>query len=237
MVVGMSNCPKEPISTDSELNEVFGDATRIGVLPVTPNGSSERDEKGTLLQNTLTTILIHLRKTGIIPSSTKDTPDVFIQKQKALIQGLRLEYCFYESRYKYALEKVFNAIRNGDFSNTEDTKATLKRYLEITKMLHRRLNDLTQITSSITENMHSTSVGIQSEIETYNKQIQAQRVQLEKQSKIINKGEAVTNIRKEMVKYTEEKAKYTDNLLTLYSFLNIVTLGLLVYIYKAAGNE
>jgi hypothetical protein len=154
-----------------------------------------------------------------------------------LIQDLRLEYCFYESRYKYALEKVFNAIRNGDLSSTEDAKATVQRYLEITKMLHRRLNDLTQITSSITENMVSSSVGIQSEIETYNKQIQAQRVQLEKQSKIINKGEAVTNIRKEMVKYTEEKAKYTDNLLTLYSFLNIVTLGLLVYIYKAAGNE
>jgi hypothetical protein len=237
MVVGMSNCPKEPISTDSELNEVFGDATHIGVLPATPNGSSERDDKGKLLQNTLTTILIHLRKTGIIPSPTRDASDVFIQKQTALIQALRLEYCFYESRYKYALDKVFNAIRNGDLSNTEDTKAIVKRYLDITKMLNRRLNDLTQITSMITENMVSTSDGIQKEIETYNKQIEEQRIQLEKQNKIINKGEAVTNIRKEMVKYTEEKAKYTDNLLTLYSFLNIVTLGLLVYIYKAAGNE
>ena len=38
-----------------------------------------------------------------------------------------------------------------------------------------------------------------------------------------------------MVKYTEEKARYTDNLLKMYSVLNIVALGLLVYVYKSAG--
>ena len=38
-----------------------------------------------------------------------------------------------------------------------------------------------------------------------------------------------------MVKYSEEKARHTDNLLKLYSFLNVVALGLLVYIYKAAN--
>jgi hypothetical protein len=237
MVVGMSNCPKETISTDSELNEVFGDATHIGVLPATPNGSSERDEKGKLLQSTLSTIVTNLKNTGIIPSSTSYTPDVFVQKQQALIQGLQSEYCFYESRYKYALDKVFNTIRSGYLSNTADTKAITERYLNTTKMLNMRLNDLTQILNSITEYMLSASDSIQDDIEKYNKQIQVQRVQLEKQNKIINTGEAVTNIRKEMVKYTEEKAKYTDNLLTLYSFLNIVTLGLLVYIYKAAGDE
>ena len=38
-----------------------------------------------------------------------------------------------------------------------------------------------------------------------------------------------------MVKYTEEKGRYTDNLLKVYSVLNIVVLGLLVYVYKSAG--
>jgi hypothetical protein len=37
-----------------------------------------------------------------------------------------------------------------------------------------------------------------------------------------------------MVKYSEEKARYTDNLLKLYSFLNVVALGLLVYVYRAS---
>ena len=80
-------------------------------------------------------------------------------------------------------------------------------------------------------------IGIQKEIEKFNARIKAQKEKLDAQNKIIMSGEATTNIRKEMVKYTEEKGKYTDNLLNLYSFLNIVALGLLVYVYTAAGNE
>ena len=37
----------------------------------------------------------------------------------------------------------------------------------------------------------------------------------------------------EMEQYSRQKAAYTNNLLGLYSFLNITALGLLVYIYKA----
>jgi hypothetical protein len=40
-----------------------------------------------------------------------------------------------------------------------------------------------------------------------------------------------------MVEYTEEKSRYTDNLMKMYSVLNIVVVGLLVYVYKAAGDE
>lgn len=233
----MSNCPRQTISTDSELNAVFGDAMNVGVLPAAPNGSSDRDDKGKLLPSALSTIVTNLKNRGVIPSPTSYTPEVFVQKQNALIQKLQTEYCFYESRYKYALDKVFNAIRNGYLSNTPDKKAIVTRYLDTTKMLNLRLNDLTQIMNAITEHMLSTSDSIQNEIQEYNKKIKAQKESLDKQNKIINTGDATTNIRKEMVKYTEEKAKYTDNLLRLYSFLNIMTLGLLVYVYKAAGNE
>jgi hypothetical protein len=233
----MSNCPRQTISTDSELNAIFGDATYVGVLPATPNGASDRDSAGKLKQSTLSTIVTNLKNTGIIPSPTTFTPEVFIQKQNALIQRLQSEYCFYESRYTYSLDKVFKAISSGFLSGTADKKVVAERYLNTTKMLNLRLNDLTQIMNAITENMLSTSDSIQNEIEQYNKQIKAQKEKLDKQNKIINTGDAVTNIRKEMVKYTEEKAKYTDNLLNLYSFLNIVTLGLLIYVYKAAGNE
>jgi hypothetical protein len=78
---------------------------------------------------------------------------------------------------------------------------------------------------------------LQDEITKYNEKIQKQRAKLDYQNNIISSSEAATKIRKEMVKYTEEKANYSDNLLKLYSFLNIITLGLLVYVYKAAGDQ
>lgn len=233
----MSSCPKQTISTDTELSASYDGGSNPGVLPAAPNGSSDRDDKGKLLQTTISTIITNLKNIGVIPSPSGSPPDVFVQKQQALIQNLQAEYCFYESRYKYALDKLFTAISSGYLSGTPENKASVQSYLSKTKILNIRLNDLTQIMNGITENMLSTSDSIANEIAEFNKRIKMQKEKLDAQNKIINTGEATTNIRKEMVKYNEEKGRYTDNLLNLYSFLNIVALGLLVYVYKAAGNE
>jgi methyl-accepting chemotaxis protein len=233
----MSNCPKQTISTDSELEKVFGDGIIVGILPNTPNGASDRDDNGKLLQTTLSTILTSLKGKGIIPSPKSYTEDVFVEKQTAMIQNIQSEYCFYEARYKYALDKLFSAVKSGYLTNSPDTQKRIQSILSITQTLNLRLNDLTQIINTISEDMLYTSNSLQEEIKKYNEQIQQQRTKLDYQNSIISSSEAATKIRKEMVKYTEEKAKYSDNLLKLYSFLNIVTLGLLVYVYKAAGDQ
>ena len=233
----MSNCPAQTISTDTELSASYGDGVRVGVLPAVPNGASERDDKGKLLQTSVSTIITNMKSRGIIPSSTGLTAELFIQKQQVLIQNLQAEYCFYESRYTYALQKLFTSISSGYLSGSTENKATVDSYLSKTKILNTRLNDLTQIMNGVTENMLVTSDSIANEIQQFNARIKVQKAKLDAQNKIIMTGDTTTNIRKEMIKYTEEKAKYTDNLLNLYSFLNIVALGLLVYVYKAAENE
>ena len=58
---------------------------------------------------------------------------------------------------------------------------------------------------------------------------------LKYQTDIIKSNQNGTKISREMIKYTEENARYTDNLLKMYSFLNVVALGLLIYIYRAAN--
>ena len=233
----MSACPPQTLSTDTEISATYGNGVTVGVLPAAPNGPSERDDKGKLLPDTISTIITTLKSTNIIPSPMGVLPNVFVEKQQTLIQNLQSEYCFYESRYKYVLNKLFNAISSGYLSGTEANKANVQSYLSKTKMLNTRLNDLTQIMNGITENMLTTSNTIQAEIDDFNRRLKTQKEKLDAQNKIIMNGDTTTNIRKQMVKYTEEKAKYTDNLLNLYSFLNIVALGLLVYVYKAAGNE
>jgi len=241
----MSNCPLKTISTDTELLETFGNgSTKVGVLPAVPNGPSERDDTGKLLQSTISTIIANLKtitntttKRPIIPSASDTIADVFVQDQQVLIRNLQEEYCFYESRYKYALDALFASVSKGYSKGTPAQQAVINSDLSKTKMLNVRLNDLTQIMNGITENMLSTSDSIDNENKEFKNRIAVQKAKLDTQNKIIMKGDATTNIRKEMIKYTEEKAKYTDNLLNLYSFLNIVALGLLVYVYKAAGNE
>ena len=233
----MSNCPNNPISTDTELDNTFGDGTIVGILPNTPNGVSDRDDKGKLTNTTLSTILTSLKAKGIIPSPTSYTENVFIEKQSVMLQNIQNEYCFYEARYKYALEKLFTRVKSGYMTNSSDIKTSIQSALSKTQTLNLRLNDLTQIINTISEDMMSTSNSLQQEITQYNDKIQKQKAKLDYQNNLISSNEAAAKIRKEMIKYTEERANYSDNLLKLYSFLNIITLGLLVYVYKAAGDQ
>ena len=71
------------------------------------------------------------------------------------------------------------------------------------------------------------------EIKKFDNEARQLQLKLAQQNKIISSSDAVTKLNKEMVKYTEEKNRYTENLLKTYSVLNIVALGLLIYIYKS----
>ena len=67
--------------------------------------------------------------------------------------------------------------------------------------------------------------------------VQELQKKLAEQNAVLNSSEATMQLNKQMVKYTEEKARRSNNLLQLYGFLNVVVLGLLVYVYRAAGDE
>ena len=227
-------CPVQGSLTDNELNSTFGDATVTGILPSTPNSSSDRDANGMLNTKALALIVSSLKSSGVIPvGSTKDT-DAYVAKKAVFLKNIQAEYCFYDSRYKYTLEQLFAAIRSGYNANTTDNSGTIQKYLTLSQTLNKRLNDLTQIINSVVDDMLKVTSEMETEIAAFVKKIKEQQVKLDEQNKIISSGEATIKIKKEMVKYTEEKARNSTNLLNLYSFLNVVALGLLVYVYKAA---
>jgi len=216
--------------TASEINETYNATT-----PLLPSSSFDRDSTGMLTNTSITSIMNSLRASKVIPVAATSAADVYTAKVTTLIANIQSEFCFYDVRYKYALEQLFTNIKSGYTANTSDTTAAINTYLVYSKTLNQKLNDLTQIINAVTEDMLSSATNLEAEIKKFNKTIQEQREGLEKQNKIISSSNASTQLKKEMVKYTEEKARNSDNLLKLYSFLNIVTLGLLVYIYKAAN--
>jgi hypothetical protein len=89
---------------------------------------------------------------------------------------------------------------------------------------------------AVSDNMHKTAVAANTQITEMMKLMLKNKEKMESQGNMIRSNQASTTIQKEMVKYTEEKARYNDNLLKVYSFLNIVALGVLLYVYKAAPN-
>lgn len=231
------SCPTQSGLTDSELALTFGTNTTPGILPSTPTPSTDREGNGMIKNDVVKRIVGNLKQTGVIPIPKPSEEEAYIAKRTKFMDNIKNEYCFYDSRYKYSLEKVFAAIRTAQITPTADNKSTVTRYLEFAKTLNLRLNDLTQIINEISNELLQSSNNLEAEVAQFNKMIQDQKANLEEQNKIISSNEAATKIGKQMVKYTEEKGRYSDNLLKLYSFLNIVTLGLLFYVYRASANE
>jgi CRISPR/Cas system CMR-associated protein Cmr1 (group 7 of RAMP superfamily) len=72
-----------------------------------------------------------------------------------------------------------------------------------------------------------------SEVNALNENISAVFGSLKRQSDILNKEHGEAELRQRMVEYTQEKNRSTNSLLQLYGVLNIVAVGLLLYIYRS----
>jgi len=208
--------------TDNDLNLTYNS----GLLPLQPNGDMDR-ENGILKSTVVDTIVLNLKNSGIIPTLTNS--DLFIKKQNDLIQNVKSEYCFYYSRYAYSLQKLLKAMSD---SNT----VVINKYLDYTQSLNKKMNDLIQIINGVNGELLLSNTDMTQGIKKFDDEIKQLHMKLVNQNKIISSNEAVAKLNKEMVKYTEEKSRYTNNLLKMYSVLNIVALSLLVYVYKSAGE-
>jgi hypothetical protein len=228
-------CSSNTALTDNELDAIFGNGTTLGLLPSTPNSSSERDSNGILLESSVKNIVDRLKSSGILPSSTTNSNTV-IEKQKNVIKNIQDEYCFYYARYKYSLQRLLNTIQQGYINNTAENQIIVQKYLKHTQTLNIKLNDLLQITNGVTEDMLNSNTTLENEIKGFEAKFKENQKKLMEQNRIISSHNAVTNLNKEMVKFTEEKARYTDNLLKMYSVLNIVAVGLLIYVYKSSAQ-
>lgn len=231
-------CPESATFVDSELNQLYGDGKAQSLLPATEIPASDRSN-GALTAKAVETIVTQLKSTGIVPraqGASDASGEAFQKKQAALLKSVQNEYCFYYSRYKYVLTKLLEAIRQGNAESTPDKKQIVERYLAMTQSFNQKLNDLVQIMDAVARDMLATNTAMESEIYKVNQTLQQQKEKLAQQHNMIASGEAAKKLNREMVRYTEEKARYTDNLLTLYSALNIVALGLLIYVYKSSAD-
>jgi hypothetical protein len=231
-------CTAKTSLTDSDLTAQYGNNIKHGLLPASPFGASDRSGDGLLLDATLNQLVSSLKSQNIVPTATTSASsgDTFVLKQKSFLASIKEEYCFYDSRYKYALQKLLSTVQQGYMTQSGDVQQGIQTYLQYTQRLNQKINDLTQIINAITNDMESGASNLSSEVKKFNKEVQEKQKALDEQNKILSSQTAATKLNKEMVNFTEKKNKYTNNLLNLYGFMNIVAIGLLIYVYRSAGN-
>jgi len=238
----MSFCGKQQATalTDSDLTAQFGSLTQPGLIPSDGFPQDQRDDRGLLNKSFVQQTVTQMLNAGQVPkpphgnSTSAAAVEEFAKKDAAFIASLKAEYCFYDSRYKYALQQLIAKLQIG-YTNNDQTNATLiQKYLKATQGLNQRLNDLSQITNELTKQRLQQTQDLNSEINSLNSELASKSEKLAEQNKILSSQQSTALLYKDMVRYTKEKADANNNLLTLYSFLNIVALGLLVYVYRSA---
>ena len=221
--------------TDAELDANYSATTAISpsVLP----GTSDRTE--TLLNSTYLASYINSLKNvrKIVPAHPSNGADsetirAYVDGLNTLKDNAKAEYCYYFSRYKYAISQLFTNIANATAGSTS-SEQLINTLLERAIRLNRRLTDMTQIVNAITVDQYSTAQTLDNQINNLNGELGGQFEKLQNQANILRSEAPVVEIKKRMVEYTKEKAKSQDNLLSLYFFLDVVALGILFYVYKA----
>lgn len=235
--VSTSSVCSGSVSLDSELAAVYPS----GLLPSTPNPASDRVQSvatGMLTQPTVDTIVGSLKQSGVIPSGTLASVDQFESKRTALLEKMKAEYCHYEIRYKSALQKLFAAvIDSGNDPSNATKKTAVTTYLDFCTRLNLRLNDLIQITNGISAEILRTADSTQTEIDQFNTTLKDQQSRLAAQKEVIQSNDATMKLQKQMVRYTEEKARRSDFLLKVYGVVNVVAVGLLLYVYRGSSSS
>lgn len=236
-------CGSEPTSfTDAELQADYGTSTQPGVLVSANLANAARSTDGLVTQTALVAAVNSEMGRGIVPKPPSVDPtsgvdanavQLYMQKEATFINALRLEYCFYEARYRYAVRQLIQLLQQGYSDTNTQNQTLIQKFLGFSQTLNRKLNDFSQLTNTITQIRNQQTQASSAGIDALNRQIAERTKKIEEQNAILSGGDGQTKLYKEMMKYTKERVDYTNNMLTLYAFMNVTALGLLVYLYSA----
>jgi hypothetical protein len=222
-------------------------------------GDQDVGADGLLSQPGASAVIRKLRTAGIIPTApnlqqtnlntkTWTSPEqangnandplaVYVQAQNTLITNIDVEYKYVHGYYTKAVSCLVDGITAYTSADTDGKRTTINNN-EVTPnridsiKFNKKLNLLLDIARKISETLLSDSKTYETVINTYNTEFGNRKTRLEEQSKILNSENSASELHKRMVEYTAEKNRAHNNLLTLYSCLNIVAIAMLFYIAK-----
>lgn len=233
-----------PQGTCPESNEVFtiSDVTSMYTVSqsVLPSATSARDANGMMTVDTLTTHLGELAKRGsaATPPPVGAKPQEvyeYLKADEAALTAMQAEYCYYAVRYRYCIMKIIETA--GGSVDTAGASASiaapvLTDWLTAARTLNARLMDLVSIMKGMTSARMAMGPQMGTDVAKLNADLSVRMKKLSEQS-----GDLASNnnaVYKKMVQYTKEKAKANANLVLLYTFMNLIALGMLFYVYRAS---
>jgi hypothetical protein len=153
----------------------------------------------------------------------------YLQADEAALKAMQDEYCHYATRYRYCITKMIEGGSAGSASGA----VTPANWVTSARLLNARLQNLVAIMKALTEARMKMGPDMGGDVAKLNADLSVRMNKLSEQSNDLTNGNADTILYKKMVQYTRQKAKANSNLVLLYTFMNLVALGMLFYVYRA----
>jgi len=209
-------CQGASVSAD-QIGDIMPLSISTDTLPVDP--ATNR-----ISASSLQSYVSNLMNTGRIPGELDNFKDQMLADKGTyeLIQG---EYCFYESRYKAALEQFISIVSdpNGGDSST---------ILASTISLNKRLNSLLEIVNYVGNNRATHVAKRGPQIEKANTDIQQKIGVLQQQQEYLSSTNVHIKTQEEMVRYSAEKSRAMNIQIMFFVALNIIAIGTVLTVYK-----
>ena len=161
-------------------------------------------------------------------------PSRFATNAATLKNSIKNEYCFYYVRYIWALTRVLNAAAIGT-SSSDQGYPQLK--LD-TQALNSKLNQILQVMQGVVnaraaslEKYYGSSAG---GINSINSDLDKTRASLMSHMGKLQNQDMESDAKSAMMEYTIEKNNSSRNMLAIYGFMNIIAIGMLVYLYRGS---
>lgn len=149
----------------------------------------------------------------------------------ASIGNITNEYCFYYKRYTYSLQQLLIYAANVreprnryEYDQQQQTNRYQIRLKENTQQLNSILNQILQILQAVIYKSGSSMPDY----------YQSARDRLLSEMRKLENTDIEKDAKKSMLDYTVEKNSASRNLLSMYGFLNVVAIGMLVYLYRSS---
>jgi hypothetical protein len=232
---GISNvCPDpEPYYSNDQLLAKFPNG--VGSDSLLPDPST-----GRISSDVISAYVVQIQGSGIIKrrptqrvgdmelGGTETNMDALVSQDAALFNQLRLEYCYYEQRYRYALTQFLTLAT----SRNQSDNAPAQTMLSVTKTLNLRLNSVLEIMNFLAQERVVQVNMNKADINATNASINSKLGKLQQSYNFLSRDDAIVQTQKEMVRYTQEKNSYTSNQVAIWTTLNIIAIGAIVYVYR-----
>lgn len=183
---------------------------------------------GRVSQAALHSYVENLIGTGKIPGKMA-TFDEQMNRDKAFYAAVQSEYCFYESRYKVALQHFLELAANLQGADQK----MLQTALNTTIALNQRLNSLLEIINYV-GNSRAKSVNARGpEIDVANQSLQERLSVLRSQQEMLTTDSGRIRTQEEMMRYSAEKSRAMNIQIMFFVALNVIAIGTVFTVYKS----